>query len=585
MGIKRRFNLNQAIREGIQGTSRFPLPVFSTILLAICIVLAFEPDLDLDQMPKWILTFLLAIPLFTAIRLLADRMNWHYNLQEIVLTVVGAGFLVVYHQSLPPVEDFGDYIGVPVRLIGFLFILHLMVSYIPFLGKTSDHDFWEYNKQLFARWIVGAIYVGIIFLGLSLALLALDQLFGVNVEERRYAQLFAVIGGFFHAPYFYSSFPKDFEFGNNEIAYNKFFINLCKYILIPIIVLYFVILYAYGIKIMVLWELPRGWVSSLVLSMSIAGILTYLLNYKVPLFDRSKWVGYFNQYFWIAFLPLILLLAVAIYRRIDDYGVTEARFVVATTVVCLFIITILYLYFDFTNRKRNIIWIPFILSLFTLLTILGPFNAMKVSQANQSKRLWNYLSESGMIQDGKISFDTKEVSNDQKDKIRETLLYLNNRHAEKTIRSWLPDTFKAENEAWTILDVLSNMNLTHQLTEAYNYEWLSDSHNNLKAYDIQAFSALQRLQYFNDQNDSIRAVGLVLQINEDSNWKDIGDFTAFYQMERGSFTSPDDAYQYKTYHQPIHLNDSTAFIPNNLRIQSVGDSLTIQSVDGWLLQK
>ena len=585
MVLKKKFNLNQALREGIQGVKRFPLSILSALFAVVTIILALEPNLEYDQIAKLILTSILGIPLFTAIRVLALRMKWYYNWQEIFCIILGVVFLILYHQLLPEVEDFDSDISVPIRFLGFLFILHLMVSYIPYIGKNKDHDFWEFNKQLFAKWIVGGIYVFIIFLGLSLALLALDELFGINIQERRYAQLFILIIGFVHTPYFYSIFPTDFEFDNNEIVYNKFFINLSKYILIPIIILYFVILYAYGIKIIADWELPRGWVSSLVLSMSIAGILTYLLNYRIPLLDNSRWVKYFNKYFWMAFLPLIFLLGVAIYRRLSDYGVTEARFVVASTTVCLFTITLLFLYFDLTNQKRNIVWIPFILSVFSLFTILGPMNAMRVSTKNQYNRLLDYFEEAGLIEAGKLAFKAQTIETELGEKIGSSLNFLNKRNADHLIEHLLPEDFIKEHQDWDMNQVLEEINLTYDLSTAYSYEWFSDNRQNIRAIDISNYKFMRRILLFNNDSDSVRTEGLILQLRNENSWESIGDFSNFYQEEKRSFTLTNESYYTKTINQAIPLNDTVMFVPNNLRIKQDQEGISIQTLDGWLFHK
>lgn len=48
------------------------------------------------------------------------------------------------------------------------------------------------------------------------------------------------------------------------------------YILLPLLILYGTILYAYLIKIIIQWQLPDGWVSALVSILTIGGTITLL---------------------------------------------------------------------------------------------------------------------------------------------------------------------------------------------------------------------------------------------------------------------------------------------------------------------
>ena len=93
------------------------------------------------------------------------------------------------------------------------------------------------------------------------------------------------------------------------------------------------ILIAYESKIIFEWSLPKGWVSIMVLASAIFGILAFLLIH--PLKKDNKWIQSFsNLYYWIL-LPLVVLMLVAIYVRIKQYGITEPRYFVALLAIWL----------------------------------------------------------------------------------------------------------------------------------------------------------------------------------------------------------------------------------------------------------
>ncbi|MBK7936853.1 MAG: DUF4153 domain-containing protein [Lewinellaceae bacterium] len=277
-----------------------------------------------------------------------------------LLQAAGLIALAVYWFVLDPKSEAFEYVGIP-RFMVLLLTAHLFTAVAPYLNKRSVADFWEYNRELFANIVIGGVFTMILFAGLALAILAVDQLFDLHIRsERVYPRLFVLLAGVFNTSYFLFHFPQKYEFSDADAGYNAVFKNLCKYILIPIVGLYFLILYTYGGKIIATWSLPRGWVSSLVLGFSVAGIFTYLLNFYLPEHDDSAWARAFKRWFWWIQLPLTALLFVAVARRIGDYGVTEMRFLVAHLGVWL-ALTCLYFLF---SKHDNIKYIPISLGLF-----------------------------------------------------------------------------------------------------------------------------------------------------------------------------------------------------------------------------
>jgi hypothetical protein len=322
-----------------------------------------------------------------------------------------------------------------MRYAGLSLFAHLLVAYMPYLDRTPVEDFWEYNKRLFGNFVVGAFYSGVIFAGLAIAILAVDNLFDLHVNGEIYAHLFVLVAGIFNTAFFLANFPTQFEgIAEADSPYNVAIKNLSKFILIPIVGIYFLILYAYSFKILATWNLPQGWVSSLVLGFSIAGIFTYLLNYLLVKFDGNKLVNAYRKWFFFVLLPMVGLLFVGIGKRIGDYGVTEERFVVATAGVWLLCMS---LYFIF-SKKDNIKFIPISLSVFALLTVLGPLNAFRVSGKSQYSVLKNLLEKNGMLAAGLAQPAKDSVSVKDAESIRSILYYMRDHEHLDKVASWFP---------------------------------------------------------------------------------------------------------------------------------------------------
>lgn len=372
----------------------------------------------------------LGIPLLGGLQALAESRTWKAPLRW---AGQGAGLLALagyYFWLAPRVEEQVDV----VQYFTLLISAHLFVAVAAYSGRGSVDDFWHFNKQLFGNVILGAAFSAIIFGGLSLALLAVNELFDFHLSEKVFLRLFAFITLIFNTLYFYFHFPKGYEYGDEESGYVTVFRHLCKFILIPIVLLYFVILYTYAAKVLFTWDLPHGWISSLVIGFSVAGIFTWLLNFFLPLYDTNLLVQGFRRWFWWVVLPMCVLLFVGIGYRINQYGVTEQRFLVAHTG---FWLTLNCLYFLF-SKKDNIKFIPLSLLAFALLYSFGPFNAFRSSERSQISRLKTALEQNGRLKEGKMVKNASPMPPTDAQKAMGALEYLQGRDALSKLSDMLP---------------------------------------------------------------------------------------------------------------------------------------------------
>ena len=368
--------------------------------------------------------------------------------------------------------------------LGFLIIfLHLLISYIPFINKGSEEDFWEYNKDLFLNIVESGFYSGFLIVGLSIALLALDKLFGIDMDSLVYPRLFFFLIGVFNTLYFLSKYPPVF-YDNVIKTPIKAFLIFSQYILIPLVLIYMAILYAYGLQIAFKWELPEGWVSQLSLWFSVVGIFAFLLNYFNHKFSDFKLTEYFKKYFFLVLLLPIILVFIAIYRRISEYGITELRYVVALLGVWLLGVV---LYFNLSKRK-NIRVIPMSLSLFVLLPILlGPFNMFNATLSSQKKQFKNLLIDNGCLidqdliplkdsdrtkntRDVKINSRLKDQSLNKGQVIYSAIRFLDNRSDLSFVNNWIePDLdFIKDDDPRAKVDTLDRYHNARVLAEKLN---------------------------------------------------------------------------------------------------------------------
>ncbi len=371
---------------------------------------------------RLIITCLLGLPFLTAMVAFGESKGWTRS--RISLSqVAGFAFLALCWFWLDTKLEHFEYLILP-KYLALLLVMHLAVAVAPFLNRRSVQAFWDFNRNLFANLVIGAAFTFILFIGLALALLAVDQLFGVQIQDEWYVRLFVLLAGIFNTAYFLFHFPElTSEDDTSDVAYSWVFRNLCKFILIPIVLLYFLILYAFGAKIGLEWELPEGWISSLVLGFSVAGIFTYLLNFYLSEEDKSTLVVQFKRWFWWVLLPLTGLLFLAIGRRIGDYGVTEERFLVATLGVWLLLNCLYFL----ISKTDNLKFIPISLGLFALAWAFGPLSALSVSMRSQTGILTEILERNDRFAAGSMKPGDKPLTEVDYERVYSAILFLSQR--------------------------------------------------------------------------------------------------------------------------------------------------------------
>lgn len=419
---------------------RFPGTMFFAVLGTMaCLCLMDDLGGSYDNQDLWIrqwLISLIGLPFLTAFVAYSESNHWE-KWKGTLLQILGVAATVAAWFWLDNKAPNFDWQILP-QYLALLLIGHLAVAFAPYLNNRPVRDFWDYNRQLFANIVVGALFSFVIYSGLALAMLAVDNLFDLHIPSQRYAQLFVVLAGIFNTSYFLYHFPKSYTLEGSRQeeseteqpkattgAYNWIFRTLCKFVLIPIVLLYFLILYAYGAKIGLQWSLPKGWVSSLIIGFSVAGIFTYLLNFYLPEEDRSLLVHAFKRWFWWVLLPLTGLLFIAIGKRIGDYGVTEPRFLVAQLGIWLAVVCLYFL----ISKKDNIKFIPITLAIFALLWAFGPLSAFSVSLRSQSGIMKDVLTQYGRFENGKLKPGNTPMPDSLQQKVSSAVYFLQKRNA------------------------------------------------------------------------------------------------------------------------------------------------------------
>jgi hypothetical protein len=316
------------------------------------------------------------------------------------------------------------------RFIILVIGAHLGVSFAPFLVNTEVNGFWQYNKSLFLRFLTSAIYSAVFYIGLSIALLAIKELFNIDFGDKVYIDLFITVAVVMNTWFFIAGIPSRIIALEQVREYPKGLRIFTQYVLLPLVVIYLIILYFYEAKILFTLVWPRGIVSYLIIGFSTLGILALLLVW--PLRDDAEhtWIRTFTKRFFLAIFPLIVLLIMAIGRRVMEYGVTENRYFLIVLSLWLFIVALYFLF----SRRKNIKFVPLSLFFAALLSGFGPWNAFEVSSLSQHSRLENFFQKNKMIVNGKATKSKKTITKADQKEIASIVEYMIDVHGVESIQ-------------------------------------------------------------------------------------------------------------------------------------------------------
>ena len=359
---------------------RFPLK-FLLILLATIVAIYMVDNkektfLNID-LAKFLAFCLMSLTLTLATDLYADAGNKSSRFKWIVkLASVALSGLIMYLLK-PEIIKSHVYI-----IVLFLVAFHLAVAFGAFLRKGFNEEFWYFNKTVFLRILMCALYSGVIILGLCLAIFAVDELFNADIREETYVKVVLSVIIAFNTILFLSGVPDVKNEVYGEQNYPKGLNIFTQYVLIPLMTIYLVILLLYEVKILLEWKLPNGYVSMLIIVYAAFGILSLLLIHPVRNSEGNKWIRFFSKSFYITMIPLLILLVLAVYKRVSDYGITEERYALIALAVWLTSITVYFL----LSKQDNIKVIPLSLAVVALLSAVGPQSASAVSKRSQQNR-------------------------------------------------------------------------------------------------------------------------------------------------------------------------------------------------------
>ena len=427
--MKKLFSLRKLTEGLISAITNYPMVILIATALGLrCIGLVHYEESDLfDEALPWMLAQGLGISLFFALHTVSRYRKLPRPASLGILALgIGVLYLIGYHfdymMSMAREET------MVLEVIGYALACHLLVAFLPFFRKNTLNGFWQYNKSLFLRAFTTILYTVVLFGGLSGAIAAIQELFNVEFTEKIYAYLWFIMAFPVSALIFCAGVPLADDIDALESASDlpsglRLFV---QFVLLPLVVVYLCILYAYMGKIILSWSLPQGWVTILIMAFSVIGMLAMLLVHPFQQLTEHAWIKVITKNYYRSLLPLLVLQYVAIFTRISDYGFTSARWAVVAITAWLTFITVYKVFF----KGKNIILIPSTLFIVAILFLIGPLSHRSISVWSQTAKINRLVKTLNLIDaKGKLKvYEANSTTDSLMGEIYSATRYLNRNH-------------------------------------------------------------------------------------------------------------------------------------------------------------
>jgi hypothetical protein len=389
---------------------------------------------------RWVLFMGLGLPLYVAAELGAGRLPWGSK-NRWAANELAAGVHAFVIITAPNREDLLTGIF-PLWFFPTVVFTHVLVALVPFLGRPqAARAFWFTNQSLFLGFAQSAIFSAILYAGISGVLGALHLLFDLELEPEYFGTLAAWVYIPVQTFIFLSNIPNPYTAEDQWPEPPKALWNLLRFIVWPILGVYALILVAYGLKITAQWELPRGVVTGLIGGFGGIGYLAVALSREYA--PARPWALWFQR----ILLLLLVLLWVALGKRVLDYGFTELRVFGFYHGLFLTVLTVLYV----VRPKAPLHWVPVVLAIAALAISVGPFSASQWAFKSQYARFLNVARENNLLDGNRLIAAPKDLDSTARATVYEAAVYLAQNHAQKLQGTPL-DVLEADSREWQARD-------------------------------------------------------------------------------------------------------------------------------------
>ena len=423
---------------------RFPLAVAFAIFTTIAFIYVYESGhLPTEyKFSHWLTIYPIAATMIAlSVSLVQESRKKISFLPHIIAGAIWFAIsiaLVLYFSKNS--NDIGrTYVGMTYLFIYTTAFLSIFVA--PFFKQKDENGFWVFLMKNAKAAVVATAISVVLLIAIDGLLFGFFNLFDIKVSARPFVYSAIISSCTIFPILFFSGIPSIDECLQEAPALNKFQTSTNKFLFLPVLSLYIILLYAYIAKIIIQWEMPKGMVSYLVSASMLLMLLRVTLMLPERINPKPSFEKTLLKILPAACIPLVILMSVGIIRRISDYGISEDRYYIAAVNIFYYII-IAILLIDKIKCKSRVIAIVFC-SMFFILTN-GPLSAINVTHRIWMGSIKDALTELGYTNFPLSKDETAEFARRIQDKsdyktniATSRLEILNSRH-DKELAQYIP---------------------------------------------------------------------------------------------------------------------------------------------------
>ena len=354
----------------------------------------------------------------------------------------------------------------------------------------NDLHIWDFTHKLWTGAVMATVGSVIFLLGLLAIMEALKTLLGIDVESLVVEFLMPIGFGLLAPLYWMSTLPAVDE-PYEELYDNPGFVSkaigfLGTWLLAPLSMIYAAIILIYGVKILFAMNLPKGEIAALTTPFLLIGTLTWLVL-EPPFIQKNALARWFRWLWFPVSIPVALLLAVAVFVRVQAYGVTEERYALILVVIWSLGLGLWFLFRKETDRDIRIV--P---GLGAILLLMGTFSALPVSLKSQTNRAQEIVADLNLLDANNKITPIENPTEDQTGQLRQLktqILYLSRHKAKRSIRSVFPNV-PDKDARQTIFEELNISKLSIRKNSNHRNNYFTDDSQTI---DVEGFSVVKGL--------------------------------------------------------------------------------------------
>ena len=486
--LKQRLSLRNISETLLRVVKRFPvatvLVVAQTAVLSYMVATETEPGSKL----LCLLAFLSAgLFISIATSLWGEeqrdcRLRW--IVEGVSLGVCALYCVLVFLTDVIPNRD------LPAFKIGNAAWIALVVLLIPFgsfLREKDDLKVWHFILSLCGALLISGIVAWVMTGGLEGLLFGTAALFDFDAGKKLPLVIMIVCTVLLFWMLLLALIPQSERKHNASSSMPSFLTKIVSWLLLPLLGCYILVLYAYGLNILIQWELPKGMISWLVSAVMAVYVLCYVLLYPQVTHQESWQSKVLTRWLPIVILPLLILMSVGVVRRLADYGVTPPRLYLLTLLLWFYAICIVMLV---VPRKR-FRWIALSFAALFILSSGHPLNYYRLCRPYLSAKIDKVIAEKGLqVPFTWYSLYQESSEDDELDKLDKEITYMKSCYGKEYVSRWVGDSERyvsGESESEATRVEIRNIYYTRHPSgnlcpQGYaTFRWVDNSSNELPA--------------------------------------------------------------------------------------------------------